>query len=172
MASPQELNLQRSMDQFCCGLNDAQRAEISGANRIVINNEIQIIQTKLGRERGLCWLGRMTKFLDAMEEIEKLITIFLNVSEAVAFIWGPIKLVLMLATTWTNGIKNIIDVYEEIAIALDNLAVFHNLIRENDQLKRMLEDYFSNILRFHRSILAIFTKPDWKIFLFFIWGEF
>jgi hypothetical protein len=65
----------------------------------------------------------------------------------------------MLATTWTNSVKNIIDVYEEIATALDNLAVFHNLIRDNDQLKRMLEDYVSDILRFHRSILAVFSKP-------------
>ncbi|KAL3600097.1 hypothetical protein FPOAC2_04328 [Fusarium poae] len=172
MTSPQQLNLERPLDQFRRELTDAQRAEISGANRIVINHEIQKIQTKLGREKGLCRLGRMTKFLDAMEEIEKLITIFLNVSEAVAFIWGPIKLVLMLATTWTNSVKNIIDVYEEIATALDNLAVFHNLIRDNDQLKRMLEDYVSDILRFHRSILAVFSKPDWKRFFVFIWGEF
>lgn len=65
----------------------------------------------------------------------------------------------MIATTWTNSIKNIIDVYEEIAIALDNLAVFRNLIRHDEQLKRMLEDYFSDILRFHSSILEVFSKP-------------
>ncbi|KAL6918241.1 hypothetical protein FSST1_009736 [Fusarium sambucinum] len=96
-----------------------------------------------------------------MHEIEKLVNIFLNVSEAVAFIWGPIKLVLMMAMTWTNSVKDILDVYEEIADALGNLVFFHTLIRQNDQLKRILEDYFSDILRFHHSILDVFSKPDW-----------
>ncbi|CAG1973086.1 unnamed protein product [Fusarium graminearum] len=172
MASSPRHSLERSMNQFRRELTDVQIKEISGANRISINREIQKIQIKLGGEKSLCRLGRMSRFLDTMEEIEKLVSIFLNVSEAVAFIWGPVKLVLMIATTWTNSIKNIIDVYEEIAIALDNLAVFRNLIRHDEQLKRMLEDYFSDILRFHSSILEVFSKPDWKRMFMFIWREF
>lgn len=75
------------MNQFRRELTDAQIKEVSGANRISINHEIQKIQVKLGGEKSLCRLGRMSRFLDAMEEIEKLVSIFLNVSEAVAFIW-------------------------------------------------------------------------------------
>ncbi|EKJ70215.1 hypothetical protein FPSE_09589 [Fusarium pseudograminearum CS3096] len=172
MASSPRLSLERSIDQFRRELTDAQLQEISGANRTSINHEIQKIQNELGREKSLCRIGRMSRFLDAMEEVEKLVTIFLNVSEVVAFIWGPVKLVLMLATTWTISVKNIIDAYEEIAIALDNLNVFHNVIRHNEQLKRMLEDYFSDILRFHTSILAVFSKPDWKGMFTFVWRGF
>ncbi|RGP67320.1 vegetative incompatibility het-e-1 [Fusarium sporotrichioides] len=172
MASPQGLKLERSMDQFRRELTDDQKKEISGANRKAITHEIEKLQAKVGSQGGLCKLSRMYRFLDTMEEVEKLVSIFLNVSEVVAFIWGPIKLVLMVAATWTKSVKNIIDVYEEIAVALDNLAVFHNLIRDNEQLKRMLEDYFSDILRFHRSILAVFSKPDWKRMYLFVWKEF
>ncbi|KAM0496300.1 hypothetical protein ACHAP8_007561 [Fusarium lateritium] len=161
MASLQRLNLERSLDQFRRELTDDQKKVISGANRKAIDHEIQNIQAKLGREKSLCSLNRIERFLDAMHEIEKLVNIFLNVSEAVAFIWGPIKLVLMMAMTWTNSVKDILDVYEEIADALGNLVFFHTLIRQNDQLKRILEDYFSDILRFHHSILDVFSKPDW-----------
>ncbi|KAK6713562.1 hypothetical protein SNK04_004527 [Fusarium graminearum] len=106
-----------------------------------------------------------------MEEIEKLVSIFLNVSEAVAFIWGPIKLVLMIASSWTKSVKNILDIYNEIADALQNLVFFHNLIKRNENLKRILEDYFSDILRFHHCILNVFTKPDWARWFPWSWNK-
>jgi len=80
------------MNQFRRELTDDQEKEISGANRKAINHEIQKMQAKLGREKSLCRLSRMERFLDAMEHIEKLVTIFLNVSEAVAFIWVSLPL--------------------------------------------------------------------------------
>lgn len=94
--SPQRLNLERSMDQFRRELTDAQLKEISGANRMSINHEIQKMQAGLGREKSLCRIGRMSRFLDAMEEVEKLVSIFLNVSEAVAFIWVSLLVVIWL----------------------------------------------------------------------------
>lgn len=94
MAPPQRLGLERSMNQFRRELTDEQQKEISGANRTAINHEIQKIQAKLGREKSLCRLSRIERFLDAMEQIEKLVTIFLNASEAVAFIWVGLFLIV------------------------------------------------------------------------------
>ncbi|EMT62723.1 hypothetical protein FOC4_g10006356 [Fusarium odoratissimum] len=107
-----------------------------------------------------------------MEHVEKLVTIFLNASDFVAFIWGPIKLALMVATTWTDAVRQLIDAYEEIAEALGNLAFFHNLIQSRDHLKLVLEDYFSDILRFHRCVLDVFSRPEWKRVFKWAWGSF
>ncbi|KAI1068537.1 hypothetical protein LB507_004229, partial [Fusarium sp. FIESC RH6] len=172
MASPKPLSLERSMNQFRRELTDDQQKEISGANRKSIDHEIQKMQAKLGREKSLCRLGRIERFLDAMEHIEKLVTVFLNVSEAVAFIWGPIKLVLMAASAWTGCIRKIFDVYEEIADSLDNLAFFQNLIKSDARLSGVLEDYFSDILLFHHSILEFFSRPDWKGKFQWAWSDF
>jgi hypothetical protein len=67
----------------------------------------------------------------------------------------------MVATTWTDAVRQLIDAYEEIAEALGNLAFFHNLIQSRDHLKLVLEDYFSDILRFHRCVLDVFSRPGW-----------
>ncbi|KAJ4117124.1 hypothetical protein NW765_010537 [Fusarium oxysporum] len=107
-----------------------------------------------------------------MEHVEKLVAIFLNASDFVAFIWGPMKLALMVATTWTDAIRQLIDAYEEIAEALGNLAFFHNLIQSRDHLKLVLEDYFSDILRFHRCVLDVFSRPEWKRVFKWAWGSF
>lgn len=67
----------------------------------------------------------------------------------------------MAATTWTEAIRQLIDAYEEIAEVLGNLAFFHALIQSRDHLKLILEDYFSDILRFHRCVLDVFSRPGW-----------
>ncbi|KAF5645873.1 heterokaryon incompatibility protein het-E-1 [Fusarium tjaetaba] len=155
MASNQQTSFERSLDLF--------RRELS---------DDQATQNILGRRNDLCKLTRIQKFLHAMEHVEKLVTVFLNASDFVAFIWGPIKLALMVATTWTDAIRQLIDAYEEIAEALGNLAFFHTLIQSRNHLKLVLEDYFSDILRFHRCVLDVFSRPEWKRIFKWAWGSF
>ncbi|KAF5970510.1 heterokaryon incompatibility protein het-E-1 [Fusarium coicis] len=150
MASNQQTSFERSLDLFRRELSDDQIKQMNGANQKTLNDTIQATQNILGRRNDLCKLTRIQKFLHGMEHVEKLVSIFLNASEFVAFVWGPIKLALMVATTWTHAVRQLIDAYEEIAEALGNLAFFHTLIQSRDHLKLVLEDYFSDILRFHR----------------------
>ncbi|KAF5538046.1 heterokaryon incompatibility protein het-E-1 [Fusarium phyllophilum] len=172
MATNQHASFERSLDLFRRELSDVQIKQINGVNQKTVTDTIQEIQCKLGRRDGLCNLTRIQRFLHAMEHIEKLVTIFLNASDFVAFIWGPIKLALMVATTWTDAIWQLIDAYEEIAEALGNLAFFHNLIQSRDHLKLVLDDYFSDILRFHQCVLDVFSRPEWKRLFKWAWGSF
>ena len=41
-------------------------------------------------------LSRIQSFLEAMNQFGKVVEMFLNVSEAVAFIWGPMKFLLLV----------------------------------------------------------------------------
>ncbi|KAH7211216.1 hypothetical protein BKA60DRAFT_598506 [Fusarium oxysporum] len=172
MASNHQTSFERSLHLFRRELSDDQIKQMDGVNRKTLNDTIQATQNILGRRNDLCKLTRVQRFLHAMEHIEKLVTIFLNASDFVAFIWGPIKLALMVATTWTDAIRQLIDTYEEIAEALGNLAFFHNLIQSRDHLKLVLEDYFSDILRFHRCVLDVFSRPEWKRVFKWAWGSF
>ncbi|KAG4273469.1 hypothetical protein FPRO04_09592 [Fusarium proliferatum] len=172
MASNQQTSFERSLDLFRRELSDDQIKQMDGANQKTLNDTIQATQNILGRRNDLCKLTRIQKFLHAMEHVEKLVSIFLNASEFVAFVWGPIKLALMVATTWTDAVRQLIDAYEEIAEALGNLAFFHTLIQSRDHLKLVLEDYFSDILRFHRCVLDVFSRPEWKRLFKWAWGSF
>jgi hypothetical protein len=87
MASIQGTSFERSLEQFRRELSDIEMGEIGGANRKSLEATIQKIQSKLGREHGLCKLTRVEALVRAMKHIEELVTIFLNVHEVVAFIW-------------------------------------------------------------------------------------
>ncbi|KAF5588538.1 heterokaryon incompatibility protein het-E-1 [Fusarium subglutinans] len=172
MATNQRTSFERSLDLFRRELSDDQIKQINGANQKIVTDTIQEIQGRLGRRNDLCKLTRIQRFLHAMEHIEKLVTIFLNASDFVAFIWGPIKLALMVATTWTDAIRQLIDAYEEIAEALGNLAFFQNLIQSRDDLRLVLADYFSDILQLHHCVLGVFSRPEWKRLFKWAWGSF
>ncbi|KAF4443714.1 Vegetative incompatibility HET-E-1 [Fusarium acutatum] len=172
MATNAPTSFERSLDLFRRELSEDQIKQMDGVNQETLKETIQATQNILGRRNDLCKLSRVQGFLQAMEHVEKLVTIFLNASDFVAFIWGPIKLALMVATTWTDAIRQLIDAYEEIAEALGNLAFFHNLIRSTVHLKLVLEDYFSDILRFHRCVLDVFSRPEWKRIFKWAWGSF
>ncbi|KAJ4024767.1 hypothetical protein NW761_011566 [Fusarium oxysporum] len=172
MASNQQTSFERSLDLFRRELSDDQIKQMNGVNQNTLNDTIQATQNILGRRNDLCKLTRVQRFLHAMEHVEKLVAIFLNASDFVAFIWGPIKLALMIATTWTDAVRQLLDAYEEIAEALGNLAFFHKLIQSRDHLKLVLEDYFSDILRFHRCVLDVFSRPEWKRVFKWAWGSF
>ncbi|KAF4969856.1 hypothetical protein FSARC_3014 [Fusarium sarcochroum] len=172
MPATRSTSFERSLDQFRRELSDDQKKDFSGANQKYINSMLQDMQNRLGREKGLCRLTRIEKFLDAMKHIEDLVTIFLNVSEVVAFVWGPIKLALMVATTWTDSVRQLLDAYEEIGEVLGNLAFFHELIKSSEYHREIVEYYFSDILHFHRCVLNVFSRPDLKTYFKLSWGSF
>ncbi|WZH47704.1 Vegetative incompatibility HET-E-1 [Fusarium acuminatum] len=172
MASIQSRSFERSLEQFRRELSDTEMKEIGGANQKSLEATIQKIQRQLGREHGLCKLTRVEALVRAMKNIEELVTIFLNVSEVVAFIWGPIKLALMVATTWGDSVRQLIDVYEETAEAFGNLVFFRKLLQSREHLRVVLEDYFSDILRFHRCVLDVFSPPDGKRLFKWAWVTF
>lgn len=68
----------------------------------------------------------------------------------------------MAAARFQDAIGQLLDVYEEIGEALSNLAFFHTFIKSKgaEHLRQALEDYFSDILKFHQCVLKVFSWPS------------
>jgi hypothetical protein len=59
-------------------------------------NDMTAMQDGQNKRKEMMDMCRIQSFLEAMNQFGKVIEIFLNVSEAVAFIWGPIKFLLLV----------------------------------------------------------------------------
>ncbi|KAK2122043.1 hypothetical protein NOF04DRAFT_1418360 [Fusarium oxysporum II5] len=120
------LDLERRRNLFRRELSDDQIKQMDGVNLMTLNDTIQPTQNILERRNDLCKLTRIQRFLHAIEHIEELVAMFLSADASgfVAFIWGPIKLALMITTTWTDAVRQLIDAYEEIAEALEGKKFF------------------------------------------------
>ena len=79
--------LDRAIANFRQGLTDEQRQLFNASSLSMVKAEIQSIQIRHGSKKKLRNLSRISKFLEAMTQIEQLAQIFLNVSNIVAFVW-------------------------------------------------------------------------------------
>jgi hypothetical protein len=59
-------------------------------------SDINAMQDSQHKRKEIMNMGRIQTFLEAMNQFGKVVEIFLNVSEAVAFIWGPMKFLLLV----------------------------------------------------------------------------
>jgi len=77
----------RSLDKFREKLSDKQKREFSYTKLEDVEAAIQTIQERLGPAKRLRNFAKFRKFLEGMQHVEQLVTIFLNVHEVVAFVW-------------------------------------------------------------------------------------
>lgn len=71
--------------------DDFQFATLEG-----VRLEMARIQREQASRKEMMNMPRIQSFLEAMEQFGKVIEVFLNTSEFVAFIWGPVKFILQV----------------------------------------------------------------------------
>lgn len=90
MSAITETAFQRAILKFQRSLTSEQKAQFAVSSQDDVISEVQKIQDRYGSTRKLRSLSRLSKFLEAMSQIEQVVTIFLNVSNVVAFVWVSI----------------------------------------------------------------------------------
>jgi len=69
-------------------------------------DELHDLQERQIRRREVMNLSRIAGFLEGMHQLGKTIEVFVNASNMVAFIWGPIKFLLLVTAHQMNIIES------------------------------------------------------------------
>ena len=78
---------QRALARFKGHLSPAKQKDFSITSLRDVQETIAQIQNAQGSEKKMRNLTRVRAFVEAMEEFGKIIEVFLNVSEIIAFVW-------------------------------------------------------------------------------------
>lgn len=78
---------QKALENFKKDLTVQQRREFAISTLQDVKDEVVKIQNQHGSAKKLRGMSRMSKFLEAMQQLEQVVSVFLNASEFVAFIW-------------------------------------------------------------------------------------
>ncbi|KAI0971544.1 hypothetical protein F4678DRAFT_87902 [Xylaria arbuscula] len=164
--------LERALKKFRDGLTQQQRQQFNACSIDDVKAEIVNIQDRLGSMKKLRSLRRISQFLEAMAQIEQLVNVFLNASNVVAFVWGPIKLALLVATARVEYLECLLDTYVEVGEIIPNLQQYDKLFKAAPCVLEVLERYFCDILEFHQNALDVFARPAWTKFFDATWKTF
>jgi hypothetical protein len=95
---PSDHPLKVAVDKFTKDNSKANLAQFTNTTYDELRNAINQIQSKQHARRELRNFARIQSFLEAMEQFGKVIEVFLNVADPLAFVWGPMKFLLQVLT--------------------------------------------------------------------------
>ncbi|KAK0631420.1 hypothetical protein B0T14DRAFT_2863 [Immersiella caudata] len=165
----------RSLEKF-------RREHIKGAASAVLQftdladlkSSIKKIQDEQAPRKEARNLARLRDFLDGMEQYEKIIEVFLNSSEYLAFVWGPMKFLLQVTRNHFRVFDDLLDMYEEIGEQIVILEKYQAVLdwREKPHMIRVLEMIYADVLDFHGKALSYFTQKTWQTLFRSTWTNF
>ncbi|KAH6624506.1 hypothetical protein B0J18DRAFT_456785 [Chaetomium sp. MPI-SDFR-AT-0129] len=167
-----DATFQAATANFAASLTEKQRREFRGCSRKEVEDAIRGIETRLASQRRQRNMQRIAKFVEGMDQLGKVVEVFVNVDSAVAFVWAPIKFVLLAAGAWVETLDCLVDTYAEIGDFLPSLSQYENLLANHPDIGIYLQKYYCDVLEFHRKALAVFSRPSWKTVFHSAWRTF
>ncbi|KAK6850744.1 hypothetical protein PG987_000378 [Apiospora arundinis] len=120
------------------------------------------IQRNQAHDRKLRYLRRLDPFLKSMKEYEKVIEVFLNASEILAFVWGPLKFILTMTSNVVDAFDAFLNIYQEIGENLPNLSSYQSLFSNHSHMQTLLVTIFKDILAIHKEAVVFLKKKFWQ----------
>ena len=78
---------QRALARFKCHLSPEEQEQFGVTSLYDVQDTIAQIQSAQGSKRRMRNLTRLKGFIEAMEQYGKIVEVFLNTSEIIAFVW-------------------------------------------------------------------------------------
>jgi hypothetical protein len=88
--------IDEALSKFRARLTVKEQADFQSTTLKDVRETIAQIQIDQDNRKAMRDMARIQSFLEAMEQLTGVIEVFLNVSNFVAFIWGPIKFLLQV----------------------------------------------------------------------------
>ncbi|CAF3523165.1 unnamed protein product [Fusarium graminearum] len=153
-------------------LTKDQAAKFANCTVDDVRDQIRDIQNRHGAQRRLRNMERISKFVEGMLQLGTVVEVFLNLHNTVALIWGPMKFLLVTASTWIDTLDSLLDVYGQIGEVLPDLTRYRQIYKEYPSVHTHLEAYYCDILQFHSNALDVFARPGWKVLFHSAWKTF
>jgi len=165
--------LTRAITEFRNKLTGTELTEFSTTTYEQLCKALLQVQDEQERRKEAMNLARIKSCLEAMHQFGQVIEIFLNVSDAVAFVWGPMKFILLVsgptvrintladrwktASTFADSFEQVLDAYERIGEQLPLLVEYESLFHKSPHMVEALQMMYLDILEFHQQARKFFS---------------
>ncbi|KAI1387872.1 uncharacterized protein F4822DRAFT_294625 [Hypoxylon trugodes] len=153
-----------ALDRFkkASGLTRAEEADFQMTTLDELKSCIRTIQQDQEQKRRMMYMRRLDPYLQTMEQYGKVLDVFVNTSEIVAFIWGPMKFILLIVMTYSDALHSVLDTYQDIGEQIPLLKGYQQFFASNAHMKIVLVQIYEDILEFHRETIKYLKQRLWK----------
>ncbi|KAH8594339.1 hypothetical protein B0O99DRAFT_574078 [Bisporella sp. PMI_857] len=158
-------NFQQVLANFTKRLSKDELSDFKFSSLQDVLATVEIIQAEQGQKKKMMNLTRIQRFLEAMNNYGKVIEVFLNASDILCFVWGPMN-------TWADSFDTLLGAYQQLSESIPLFDQYHSLFETNPDMERVLIFIYDDILEFHRAALRFFKRPMWKQLFRSAWNDF
>jgi hypothetical protein len=115
---------------------------------------------------------RIEPVIRSFESYAATIEVFCQGFSPLSFVWGPIKLFLLLARQYENVLETILQAYKDIGEALPRIELLRQAFGETPNFQRVLALVYTDLLDFHQQAYKSFRRRGWNIWFAVDWGLF
>ncbi|KAH8733175.1 hypothetical protein GQ44DRAFT_821389 [Phaeosphaeriaceae sp. PMI808] len=164
--------LRKALDKFCLRLSADELSKFKNTTFESLRYELSQLQQQQAAKKEMMNLSRIQAFLEGMQQLTKTIEVFLNASNFVAFVWGPMKFLLLTASVFTDTFETLLEAYEQIGEQLPLLPEYESLFGDNQHLADALQWIFIDILTFHQHAIRFFQGKKLKHIFRAMWKSY
>ncbi|KAI4132225.1 MAG: hypothetical protein LQ347_002654 [Umbilicaria vellea] len=142
---------------------DTDRFKITTFNDLksVVND----IQAEQALRKSLRNMTKIRPYLDGLNQYAAVIEVFVNSKpDILAFIWGPIKFCLKIASNFSEAFDALLDAYRQIGDALPIFSDINNLFSSHSNVQQILVNVYEDILEFHSRSVKFFKQRAFRTF--------
>lgn len=167
-----ETTIKKALDQLKSTLSAEDARMFSDTSLRDIWLEAREIEKEQGARTDLKNMRRVQPLLQCLESYAGIIEVFCQGYAPMAFVWGPIKLMLQLARNHSNVMEKILQAFSDLASALPRLDRLRGLFREDAHVHQVLGLIYSDITEFNLQAYKIFRRKAWHVWFACSWGIF
>ncbi|KAL4886207.1 hypothetical protein BJY04DRAFT_213739 [Aspergillus karnatakaensis] len=157
-----ELAFRQALDRFRSILTAEEAQDFQLTTVGDLKTAIADLQAQQMSEKKMRNMTRLQRFVLGMQQFESVVTVYLNTSELVGFVWGPMKFLLLVACSYSEAFDAVVEFYETIGLNLPQLEQYQSLFHANEHMRTVLHLMYGDILEFHREALRLFKQRVWK----------
>ncbi|KAF8429162.1 hypothetical protein EV426DRAFT_210872 [Tirmania nivea] len=120
-----------------------------------VEETIKKIELEQRAKRRMQNLTRIQPFLQVIAQYGKVIEVFLNASTLIAFVWGPIKFLLNVASTYLEAFDMLLSAYEELAECLPLYTQYESHFHNSPYMYKALGYVYKDFLNFHLRVYKL-----------------
>ncbi|VBB81748.1 Putative protein of unknown function [Podospora comata] len=153
---------EQALEQFKKGLRPKHRSTFQTTTLPDLLAAIDKIQKEQHSSRRLQAVGRLKPTLEALNQLGKVVETFTNTSEFVAFVWGPLKFLIQIGSSFVEAFTELLSIYESLGEELPLVQQYEAIFSKDSDMKRVLAYLYKDVLEFHHRALKYFQQPKLK----------
>ncbi|KAG8532186.1 uncharacterized protein KY384_003827 [Bacidia gigantensis] len=164
--------VEEALEKLRCSISTTDEIMFRDTNLAGLWETIRNIEKEQRLHEELRFMRRIEPFIDTLTAYTTVIDTLCQGYSPMAFVWGPIKLIFMLAKNHFKVIDTVLQAYSKIASVLPRIDRLKAIFDDDDDFKRATALIYSDILEFHERSYKIFRRKAWQLWFAVHWGQF